>query len=125
MLEKLPPRERQILDFLYSSGSATVAQVCAGLPDQISESAVRTILSRLEGKGFAKRRSADNGYVFAPAVSHQEVRSSVLRQLVRTFFNGSPAGAASALIGFSEKLSSGELDELERAIQKARKDQAR
>jgi len=41
---------------------------------------------------------------------------------VRVFFNGSPASAASALLGMSDKLKEDELSELEQMIARARKE---
>jgi hypothetical protein len=43
-----------------------------------------------------------------------------LSDIVKTFFNGSPANAASALLGMSGKLDENELDELEQMIARAR-----
>jgi hypothetical protein len=43
-----------------------------------------------------------------------------LSEVVRVFFNNSPAGAATALLGMSERLDSSELDELEAMIARAR-----
>ena len=40
--------------------------------------------------------------------------------MVKTFFNGSPASAATALLGMSDKLDTDELDELEAMIARAR-----
>ena len=51
MLSKLPPRERQIVDILYERGALAVADICDALPDQLSGSAVRAMLKRLEDKG--------------------------------------------------------------------------
>ena len=51
MLSKLPPRERQIVDILYERGPLLVADICEALPDQLSGSAVRAMLKRLEDKG--------------------------------------------------------------------------
>jgi predicted transcriptional regulator len=48
MLSKLPPRERQIVDILYERGPVLVADICEALPDQLSGSAVRAMLKRLE-----------------------------------------------------------------------------
>jgi predicted transcriptional regulator len=48
MLSKLPPRERQIVDILYQQGPAAVSEICDALPDQLSGSAVRAMLKRLE-----------------------------------------------------------------------------
>lgn len=121
MLDKLPPRERQIVDLLYVNGEATVAEICEALPVQLSGSAVRAMLSRLEGKGYVRRRHTDRGFLYAPAVPEAKAKQSALSQLVRVFFNGSPVGAASALLGMSEKLGDEDLDELERMIAEVRK----
>jgi predicted transcriptional regulator len=125
VLDKLPPRERQIVDILYAGGRATVAEVCGALPDRLSDSAVRAMLTRLEAKGFVTRSSTAQGYAFAPAVPEAVAKESALRQLVRTFFHDSPVGAASALLGMSKRVEPSELDELERAIAQARKEQSR
>jgi predicted transcriptional regulator len=120
MLSKLPPRERQIVDILFESGPLTSGDVGEKLPDQISGSAVRAMLKRLEDKGYVQRVDSDRGYLYSPAVSETAARKSALSDIVKTFFNGSPAVAASALLGMSDKLSSDELDELEAMIAKAR-----
>lgn len=120
MLSKLPPRERQIVDVLYESGPLTAGDVGERLPDQISGSAVRAMLKRLEDKGFVSREDSDRGYVYSPSVPETAARKSALSEIVRVFFNGSPAGAASALLGMSDKLSTDELDQLEAMIAKAR-----
>ena len=120
MLSKLPPRERQIVDILYEAGPLTSGDVCEKLPDQISGSAVRAMLKRLEDKGFVQRADSDRGYLYSPAVSETAARKSALSDIVKTFFNGSAAGAASALLGMSDKLSSDDLDSLEAMIAKAR-----
>ncbi|HEX8215734.1 MAG TPA: BlaI/MecI/CopY family transcriptional regulator [Allosphingosinicella sp.] len=125
MLDKLPPRERQIVDLLYVRGDATVAELCDALPVTLSASAVRAMLTRLEGKGVVRRRQSDRGYVYAPAVPQTAAKQSALTQVVRVFFNGSPVGAASALLGMSDKLQDEELDELERLIAEARRGQGK
>lgn len=125
MLDKLPPRERQIVDLLYVRGDATVAELCEALPVALSASAVRAMLTRLEGKGVVRRRPSERGFVYAPAVPQTAAKQSALSQVVRVFFNGSPVGAASALLGMSDKLEDEELDELERLIAEARKGQGK
>jgi predicted transcriptional regulator len=122
MLDKLPPRERQIVDLLYAKGPATVAELCDALPDGLTASAVRTMLTRLEGKKVVERENSDRGILFRPAVVETAARQSALRQVVRTFFAGSPAGAVSALIGMSKDLGTDELDALEKLIADAREE---
>jgi predicted transcriptional regulator len=121
MLSKLPPRERQIVDILYERGSLPVAEICEALPDQLSGSAVRAMLKRLEDKGYVQRSESDRGFLYSPVVSDAVAKKSALSEIVRVFFNGSPASAASALLGMSEKLKENELEELEQMIARARK----
>lgn len=120
MLNKLPPRERQIVDLLFERGDMAVADICDALPDQLSGSAVRAMLKRLEDKGFVRRTDSERGYLFSPTVSENAARKSALSEVVRVFFNGSAAGAATALLGMSDRLDTDELDELEQMIAKAR-----
>ena len=121
MLSKLPPRERQIVDILYQEGPLPVADISSALPDQLSGSALRTMLKRLEDKGYVQRIQSDRGYLYSPTVSETAAKKSALSEIVRVFFDGSPANAASALLGMSEKLKDNELDELEAMIARARK----
>jgi predicted transcriptional regulator len=121
MLSKLPPRERQIVDILYQQGPLPVADICDALPDQLSGSAVRAMLKRLEDKGFVHRADSERGYLYSPVVSETAAKKSALSEIVRVFFNGSPANAASALLGMSDPLKEDELDELEQMIARARK----
>ena len=121
MLSKLPPRERQIVDILSQNGPLAVADICDTLPVQLSGSAVRARLKRLEDKGYVQRAESDRGYLYSPVVSDTVAKKSALTEIVRVFFNGSPASAASALLGMSDKLKEDELDKLEQMIARARK----
>jgi predicted transcriptional regulator len=118
MLSKLPPRERQIVDILYERGPLPVTDICGALPDQLSGSAVRAMLKRLEDKGYVTRADSERGFLYRPVVSDTLAKKSALSEIVRVFFNGSPASAASALLGMSYRLKE---DELEAMIARARK----
>ena len=120
MLSKLPPRERQIVDLLYERGALAVAEICDALPDRLSGSAVRAMPQRLERKGFVQRQDSDRGYLYTPAVADSVARKSALSEVVRVFFNGSPAGAATALLGMSDRLDQDELKRLEEMIAQTR-----
>ena len=120
MLSKLPPRERQIVDILYERGALAVSDICDALPDQLSGSAVRAMLKRLEDKGFVQRSESERGYLYSPSVADSVAKKSALTDIVKTFFNGSPASAASALLGMSDRIEKDELDALEAMIARAR-----
>ena len=125
MLSALPPRERQIVDILYERGPSVVTEVCDALDNEVTGSAVRAMLKRLEDKGFVTRKPSENGFVYSPALPETTARKSALSQVVKVFFNGSPVGAVSALLGMQDGLENAELDELERLIAEARKGKAK
>ena len=118
---QLGRRERQIMDVLYRRGRASVTEVLAELPDPPSYSAVRGMLGLLEDKGYLRHEREGMKYVYLPTVDAKQARRSALQHMVKTFFNGSPANAASALLGMSGGLKEDELDELEQMIAQARK----
>lgn len=125
MIEKLPPRERQVFETLLSLGRGTVAEIQAHMPDAPGSSAVRAMLARLERKGFVSHRAVEHQNVYAATRPAAAARKSALRQLVRTFFDDRPAAAATALLGMQGRIDPDELDQLEALIRKAREEQAK
>lgn len=123
MIDSLPRREREIFEILCSAGEASAADVRRTMADAPSHSAVRTLLGRLEAKGLVRHRSEEQTYIYRPAIQPAKVRESALTQLVRTFFDGSTASAATALLGMSRNLDDKELDALQRAIDEAKERQ--
>lgn len=119
--DTLSRRERQILDILYAKGSATAAEVREALPDPPSYSAVRALLRILEEKGHARHESQGTRYLYLPLVPRDTARNSALTRIVKTFFEGSAAQAAAALVD-SGSLSDEELTRLSALIDRARKE---
>jgi predicted transcriptional regulator len=119
--DTLSRRERQIMDVIYERGQATAAEVAAALPEAPSNSAIRTFLRILEDKGHLRHVQDGPRYVFLPVVPRDRARKSAMRNLVRTFFDGSAAQAAAALID-QAKLSNEEFDRLAALIDKARQE---
>ena len=120
MIESLPRREREIFEILVSAGEATAAEVRERMADPPSYSAVRTLIGRLEAKGFVQHRQHEQSYVYRSVPQRAKVRDSALKQMVRTFFDGSAASAATALLGLTKSLEPNEIEALQRAIDEAR-----
>ena len=120
MIDSLPRRERELFELLCSAGEATAAELRAAMKDPPSYSAVRTLLARLEARGVIKHRTVDQAYVYQSATQPAKVRETAMKQMVRTFFDGSAANAATALLGLTKSLSEDEIDALQRAIDEAR-----
>jgi predicted transcriptional regulator len=101
------------MEVVYRLGGATAAQVAEHLPDPPSYSAVRAMLSILEDKGHLRHEERANRYLYLPTVSAATARKRALRDLVRTFFQGSSKQAVLALIDEAgRELSEKDLREL-------------
>ena len=120
MIDSLPRREREIFEILCSAGEATAADVREAMSDPPSYSAVRTLLARLEARGLVKHRTDNLAYVYKSVPQASKVRESALKSLVKTFFDGSAANAATALLGLTKSLSAEEAAALRRAIDDAK-----
>jgi len=119
----LSRRERQIMDILYARGRASATEILESLPDDPSNSTVRTILRVLERKGLVRHVEEGLRYLFLPVVPRSAARKSALQRVMRTFFDGSAKEAVAAFLDPSAfSLSKEDLDELSRMLDKARKE---
>jgi predicted transcriptional regulator len=119
----LSRRERQIMDVIYARGSVTVREVMDHIPDPPSYSAVRAMLRILEDKGHLKHEQDGPRYTYLPVVPAEEARDSAMKQMLRTFFDGSAERAVVALLDMPDTdLSQEELKRLAKMIEQARKE---
>jgi BlaI family transcriptional regulator, penicillinase repressor len=122
-IENLSRRERQIMDIIYQKGNATAMDVMDGLPDPPSYSAVRAMLRILEEKGILKHKHNGPRYVFIPRVSRERAKKSAMKNILTTFFEGSPESAMATLLDVSKSdLSEEDFDRLENMIKKAKEE---
>jgi len=117
----LSKRERQIVDILYRSKTATVGDILKALPDPPTYSAVRATLRILEEKGHIRHEPGSLPYRYTPTIAPHHARRSALRHVVDTFFDGSVEQVVSTLLDESaSSLSPDQLDHLHQLISKAR-----
>lgn len=120
--QALSRRERQIMDAIYASGSATATEVGDALPDAPSNSAVRTLLRILVEKGHLKQKRDGNRYVYSPTQTRSRAAKGALKRIVQTFYDGSVEDAVAGLLGSADgKLSDDELDRLKQMIDQAKR----
>jgi len=118
----LATREQQIMDVLHQLGKASVAEVRDRLASPPGYSAVRTMIGQLERKGLVRRDRSDVKHYYSPVESKRSASRSALRSVIETFFPQSPGDAVAALIDDSaKKLKEEDLDRMEQAIHRARK----
>jgi predicted transcriptional regulator len=117
-LNKLPPRERQIMDFLIAANGGTVNEVLEGIEDPPSYSAVRAMLGKLEKKGYISHEEVDRAYRYKP-LARETARRSAVRHLIDSLFAGSAEKAFAAILK-EEKLTDDDLERLEQLVAEAR-----
>jgi predicted transcriptional regulator len=123
--DKLPRREREILDALFAvEDGASTEEIRERLADAPSYSAVRAMLSRLESKGFVRHREDGPRYVYFPTVSRASARRGALDRLISVFFKGSPRETVTALLR-QENWTESELDALQFEIERARQERTK
>ena len=120
----LSRREREVVDLLFSMGSATVSEIQQALSDQPSYAATRMVLQRLHKRGELQVSRVGKKYTYSPAVAREAAGMAALTRLIETFFTGSTTSAVSALLGDRQRVSDEEIEQLEaliRAAKEARK----
>lgn len=122
-LAGLSRRERQIMDFLFQRGKASVGEVMDGIPNPPGYSAVRATLRTLEQKGRVVHEEDGRAYIYRPTLRREAARRSALTHVLKTFFDNSAEQAVAALLELrGTKLSQAELDRVSRLVDNAKKE---
>lgn len=104
---RFTPREQEIMEAVYSRGSATAAEVRDAMAAPPTDAGVRTLLRVLVSKGHLRIEQDGPRYVYWPTVPRDAARRSELEHVLHTFFDGSTESAMTALL----ELEGGGLDE--------------
>ena len=79
---------------LLTEGELAASEIQRSLPDPASNSAVRTMLTRLEVKGLVTHRQAGAKYLYRAVIPRGRARKRAVKDIVSVFFEGSPGRAA-------------------------------
>jgi BlaI family transcriptional regulator, penicillinase repressor len=119
----LSRRERQIMDFLFQRGKASVGEVMEGIAEPPSYSAVRATLRTLGQKGRVTHQEEGRAYIYRPTVRRDTARRSALTHILKTFFDNSAEQAVAALLELKgPKLSEAELERVARLVDHAKRE---
>jgi BlaI family penicillinase repressor len=81
--------ERNVLSVVWQLGSATAEQIREKLDRALTDSTVRTVLRRLEGKGYVAHSLENRSFLYRPAESRQRVAGRAAQRIVDWFCEGS------------------------------------
>jgi predicted transcriptional regulator len=118
----LTEAEQRLMEVLWNSGGATVAQVQAALPKRgrPAFNTVQTLMRILEQKGYLRHESAGRAFVYYPTVERVDASRAAVKNLLRRFFNNSAELLTVRLLE-DEQLGAEELDRLKRLTDEARR----
>ena len=102
---------------LWEQGEATVAQVQQALQDEraLALTTVATMLSRLEKRGVVKRREQGRTFVYRAAVEENDLRRSMVSDLMDRLFEGDAAALVNHLLSEGE-IDAGEIARLKKLL---------
>jgi len=126
-LPKLTKLELQIMEALWTRGSASIREIQESFPEKNrpAYTTIQTTVYRLEGKKAARRvRKVGNFHIFEPAVSRSAAQRRLIDDLL-ALFGGHTQPVMAHLIE-SGKLTLEDVKEAERILRKLeRKDNAK
>ncbi len=100
-------RTRQTLgDLQYAimqvlwQGEATASEVHGALLAErgLAPTTISTMLRKMEGKGVVEHRNVGRQFVYRPTVSEDQVKRSMVDELLNRLFAGDPAALVSHLV---------------------------
>jgi predicted transcriptional regulator len=114
--------EREILSIVWRLGSVTAEQAREELDRTrtLKDSTVRTVLRRLEEKGYLAHSVDDRTFVYRPAESRQKVAGRAVKRIVDWFCEGSVEALLVGMVD-SQVLDRTELQRLATRIAEAQK----
>ena len=112
--------ERDILSIIWRRGSVTAERVREELDRPLKDSTVRTVLRRLEEKGYLAHSVEDRTFIYRPAQSRQRVAGRAVKRIVDWFCEGSVEALLVGMVD-SKVLDQAELQRLAARIAEAQK----
>ncbi|HXR39935.1 MAG TPA: BlaI/MecI/CopY family transcriptional regulator [Terracidiphilus sp.] len=115
--------ERSILSIVWRRAEVTADQVREELGRPLKDSTIRTVLRRLEEKGYLAHSVEERTFVYRPAQSRQRVAGRAVKRIVDWFCEGSVEALLVGMVD-SKVLDRAELQRLADRIAMAQKNAA-
>jgi BlaI family transcriptional regulator, penicillinase repressor len=123
-MKSLTKAEEQVMHILWKLGQGFLKDLVEAAPEPKPHSnTIATLLKILVDKGFVEYTVRGRNNLYKPLVSLTDYGKKTAGQLVKGYFEGSPAKLVSHFIN-DHKLSVQELEELMKQIQSAKNGQS-
>ena len=87
--QRLSELEQMVMDLVWSQTRVSAEDVRAGIPRELKDSTVRTVLRRLEEKGFVRHHLEGRTYFYEATGAPQKVAAGAVQQIIDRFCGGS------------------------------------
>src|SRR5450631_462921 len=116
----LTKAEEQLMQVLWKLGKGFLKEIIDATPQpKPHPNTIATILKILVDKGFVEYSTHGRNNLYKPLISQTEYGKKSVNQLIKGYFEGSPARLVSQFIS-DQKLSDAELEQLLLQIQTAK-----
>jgi BlaI family penicillinase repressor len=112
--------ERDILGIVWRLQKVTAEEVREEVERPLKDSTIRTVLRRLEEKGYLAHSVDNRTFIYRPAESPQKVAARAVQRIVDWFCEGSVEELLVGLVD-SKVVSRAELERLARRVAAAKK----
>ena len=114
--------ENEVMRVVWDSGPCSVEAVYEVVSKNrdLKETTVRTLLRRLEQKGYVGHESEGRAYLYTATEAPRSLAGRAVRQIIDRFCKGSVEELVSGMVE-SKSLSKDELDRLESFVREQRK----
>lgn len=116
-MEKLTPKEEEIMQALWNLKKGFVKDVVEILPNEPHYNTVSTTIRKMEEKGFVKHVAFGKTHQYYPAVSKEDYKKSFMNKTITNYFENSYKNVVS-FFAKEEKISIEELREIIDLIEK-------
>lgn len=124
MAVHLTRRELDVMAVIWERGSATVAEVKAGLADDLAYPTVLTILRTLETKGHVRHKLEGKAFRYRPVLKSTVAGSSALKRVLDKVYRGSRELLVAGLLD-DEEIDEEELRSLRKLVEQRLKESKR
>ena len=115
----LTAAERQVMEVVWDRGEVTAKEARDALPRDVARNTVRTLLERMEEKGWVVHREVGRAFLYRAARPREESIGRKVRELVDTVCGGSAESLVAALLDY-RGLRPGELQRIRKMLEEAR-----
>jgi BlaI family transcriptional regulator, penicillinase repressor len=116
--------ELETMQLIWAEGPMTAEAVRELLPRKLKESTVRTVLRRLEDKGYLSHTVDQRTFTFQATEARQRVAAKAVKRIVDWFCNGSMEEVLVGMVD-SAMLDDKQLRALSARIEQAKKEQGK